>query len=177
LGEIWFAEAPTPEGPWDNAVKVVTHDCGPSSSDYTFYNPALHPYFDQDGGRFIYFEGTYTNSFTNNPNPTPRYEYNQMMYRLDLATIQHLFQRLPGDFDHNGGVDGRDFLAWQRGSSPNPLSATDLADWQANYGTAGLIADLATAPEPETILMLLASTAGMLIRRHRAESHVAKLVR
>ncbi len=79
LGEIWYAEAPTPIGPWSDAVKIVTHD------NYSFYNPRHHPYFDQDGGRLIYFEGTYTHTFTNNPDQTPRYDYNQIMYRLDLA--------------------------------------------------------------------------------------------
>ena len=47
--------------------------------------PTQHPFFDQDGGRVIYFEGTYTNTFSGNPMPTPRYEYNQIMYRLDLS--------------------------------------------------------------------------------------------
>lgn len=79
LGEIWYAEADAPEGPWRNAVKIVTHD------KYSFYNPAHHPFFDQDGGRLIYFEGTYTQSFSGNPTATPRYDYNQIMYRLDLA--------------------------------------------------------------------------------------------
>ena len=41
--------------------------------------------FDQDGGRLIYFEGTYTHTFSGNDNATPRYDYNQIMYRLDLA--------------------------------------------------------------------------------------------
>jgi hypothetical protein len=36
--------------------------------------------------------------------------------------------QLPGDFDDDGDVDGRDFLLWQR----NP-SVGDIADWQANY--------------------------------------------
>ncbi len=81
LGEIWYAEAPAPEGPWQVAKKIVTHN------RYTFYNPTQHPFFDQDGGRVIYFEGTYTNQFTGTPvtPATPRYEYNQVMYRLDLA--------------------------------------------------------------------------------------------
>lgn len=39
----------------------------------------------QQGGRFVYFEGTYTNTFTSNREKTPRYDYNQIMYRLDLA--------------------------------------------------------------------------------------------
>jgi hypothetical protein len=44
-----------------------------------------HPFFDQDGGRTIYFEGTYCNTFSGNPEQTARYDYNQVMYRLDLA--------------------------------------------------------------------------------------------
>lgn len=81
LGEIWYAEAATPEGLWRDAKKIVTHD------RYTFYNPTQHPFFDQQGGRILYIEGTYTNQFTGNPDtpPTPRYDYNQIMYRLDLA--------------------------------------------------------------------------------------------
>ncbi len=79
LGEIWYAEAETPVGPWRHAVKVVTHD------RYSFYNPKQHPMFDKDKGRFIYFEGTYTHTFSGNPQTTPRYDYNQIMYKLDLA--------------------------------------------------------------------------------------------
>ena len=82
LGEIWYAEADAPEGPWLWAQKIVTHD------RYTFYNPAYHNFFDQDGGRIIYFEGTYTNSFSTTDVPTPRYNYNQIMYRLDLSDPQ-----------------------------------------------------------------------------------------
>lgn len=79
LGELWFAEADTPVGPWVYARKIATHD------HYTFYNPTQHPYFDQDNGRLIYFEGTYTNTFSDVKDIIPRYNYNQIMYRLDLA--------------------------------------------------------------------------------------------
>jgi hypothetical protein len=79
LGEVWYAEAPTPIGPWRQAVKIATHD------KYSFYNPKQHPYFDQQGGRIIYFEGTYSHTFSGNEHPTPRYDYNQIMYRLDLS--------------------------------------------------------------------------------------------
>lgn len=79
LGEIWYAEAPAITGPWVKAVKIASHP------RYSFYNPRLHPYFDQEGGRLIYFEGTYSETFSGNPAPTPRYDYNQLMYRLDLA--------------------------------------------------------------------------------------------
>ena len=79
VGEVWYAEADTLLGPWKNAVKIVTHD------KYSFYNPRHHPYFDSDGGRYIFFEGTYTHTFSGNEHKTPRYDYNQIMYRLDLA--------------------------------------------------------------------------------------------
>jgi hypothetical protein len=79
LGEVWYAEADTPLGPWVYAVKIVTHE------QYSFYNPKQHPMFDQDGGRTILFEGTYANTFSGNPDQTPRYDYNQIMYKLDLS--------------------------------------------------------------------------------------------
>ena len=41
---------------------------------------------------------------------------------------------MPGDFDGDGTCDGADFLAWQRGESPYPLSSSDLAEWQAEFG-------------------------------------------
>lgn len=79
LGEIWFAEASTPSGPWTIAMKIASHP------DYTFYNPRQHVFFDQDDGKIIYFEGTYANTFSGNTVATPRYDYNQIMYRLDLS--------------------------------------------------------------------------------------------
>ena len=40
-----------------------------------------------------------------------------------------------GDFDGDNDVDGRDFLDWQRGQSPEPLSQADLISWESNFGT------------------------------------------
>ncbi len=77
-GEIWFAEGDTPTGPWVYARRVVAHD------KYNFYNPTQHPFFDSEGGRLIYFEGTYTDAFSGAKDKTPRYDYNQIMYRLTL---------------------------------------------------------------------------------------------
>lgn len=61
----------------------------------------------------------------------------------------------PGDFDGDGDVDAADFLAWQRGESPDPLSSTDLATWQQNYGTGGLQVNSIAVPEPKCLLLLL----------------------
>ncbi|MDP6637157.1 MAG: hypothetical protein QGG42_19835 [Phycisphaerae bacterium] len=79
LGEIWFAQADSPTGPWSFAIKIVTH------YKYTFYNPVHHAFLDSKDGRFIHFEGTYTSTFSKAPRTTPRYDYNQILYRLDLG--------------------------------------------------------------------------------------------
>ena len=77
-GAVWYFEGDTPIGPFVYGRKIVTHE------NYDFYNVGQHPLFDQDGGKTIYFEGTYTTGFSGSTNPTPLYDYNQMMYRLSL---------------------------------------------------------------------------------------------
>ena len=68
---------PTPRrGRRGNAVKILSHD------NYTFYNPRLHPEFSPPGSPFLFFEGTYTAEFADHAAPTPRYNYNQILYRL-----------------------------------------------------------------------------------------------
>jgi hypothetical protein len=78
FGELWYAEADAPEGPWGKAVKVLSHD------NYTFYNPRLHPEVTPPESPILLFEGSYTAQFANNPPKTPRYDYTQILYRLDL---------------------------------------------------------------------------------------------
>ncbi len=73
---------------------------------------------------------------------------------------------LPGDFNFDDDVDGRDFLLWQRGGSPNPLSGSDLVTWQANYGTGSLLASVAV-PEPSAILLLLIFGSVSMARMRR----------
>jgi hypothetical protein len=65
---------------------------------------------------------------------------------------------LAGDFDGDGDVDGRDFLAWQRGQSPRPLGAGNLALWKHHYHDSGaMISSTApmAVPEPSSLAMLL----------------------
>jgi hypothetical protein len=77
-GAVYYSEADEPIGPWRSAKKILTHKA------YNFYNVVQHPFFDQEGGRVIYFEGTYTSSYSDAKQDTPRYNYNQIMYRLRL---------------------------------------------------------------------------------------------
>jgi len=98
LGEVWYFEGDTPVGPWVYGEKIITHtifaDAGrerrvdeapPEAAEtYAFYNVKHHPEFDREEGRVIYLEGTYTMTFSGAKHPTPRYDYNQVMYKLDL---------------------------------------------------------------------------------------------
>ena len=99
LGEIWYAEGDTPLGPWMYAQKIVTHN------DYSFYNSVQHPHFAKENGRILFFEGTYTKAFSGTKIPTPRYEYNQIMYKLDLgdercALPVPVYKVKGGDFEY-----------------------------------------------------------------------------
>ena len=78
FGELWYGEADTPTEPWGKAVKVLSHE------NYTFYNPRLHPECTPEGSPVLLFEGSYTAQFANRPAPTPRHDYTQILYRLDL---------------------------------------------------------------------------------------------
>lgn len=78
FGELWYAEADAPAGPWGKAVKVLSHD------NYTFYNPRLHPEMTPAESPILLFEGSYTAEFADRPPKTPRYDYTQILYRLDL---------------------------------------------------------------------------------------------
>jgi hypothetical protein len=120
LGEIWHVEGDTPMGPWVHAAKIVTHQ------DYTFYNTFHHPELDR--GKYLYLEGTYTATYTGAA-PTPRYDYNQVMYRVDLDDPRLVMPvpvyDLGGDFATKRGL--------RRGGAP--MAAAFLAPDRPGRGT------------------------------------------
>lgn len=69
---------------------------------------------------------------------------------VDFFTIS---EGVEGDFDGDGDVDGRDFLAWQRGASPSPFSPADLATWQTAYN-GGLLSAVSSVPEPSSVFLI-----------------------
>ena len=72
---------------------------------------------------------------------------------------------LQGDFNLDLDADGADFLLWQRGGSPNPLSQSDLDGWAADYGTGAPLAAAASVPEPASLLLVVIALAGITVRR------------
>jgi len=75
----------------------------------------------------------------------------------------------PGDFNNDSDVDGSDFLAWQRGNSPNQGSTADLATWKNNYSNGSLtltsIAASHAIPEPSTLGLILLLAAIQICQR------------
>ncbi|MDZ4659007.1 MAG: choice-of-anchor Q domain-containing protein [Bythopirellula sp.] len=60
--------------------------------------------------------------------------------RIDIGAFEVQADSPSADYDTDGDIDGRDFLAWQRGESPDAFSGDDLALWQGEYGGGGLSA-------------------------------------
>jgi hypothetical protein len=72
---------------------------------------------------------------------------------VGIDDVSIVLNTQPGDFDADGDVDGRDFLIWQRGMSSDPLSPSDLSDWQTNYGSANFAA-ATSVPEPTSLALV-----------------------
>ncbi len=82
---------------------------------------------------------------------------------------------LAGDFDADGDVDGRDFLAWQRGAG-TLYGAADLAAWQQNHGLslAAQVASVQAIPEPASLLLVGFFVVSVMIQRNVQLSSGAK---
>ena len=157
VGEIWFSEADTFTGPWVYARRIVEHD------GYNFYNPVQHGWFDAEQGRIIYFEGTYTSFFTRDEYKTPRADYNQVMYRLDLADAS---LRLPVPvYRVNSGKNTWRLMTRQavaRQNLWNQITAVEYLAFADNDNQNPLLQavyDHATASDQSPVLKLLPSAA------------------
>lgn len=75
---------------------------------------------------------------------------------------------IPGDFDQDGDVDGRDFLVWQRGAG-SIYDAGDLADWKSNYGYQASFMVAVIVPEPMTAGILIYGLVATLFSRRMSQ--------
>jgi len=72
-----------------------------------------------------------------------------------LVNARYVKTVIQGDFDADCDADGADFLAWQRGESPDPFSQSDLARWEADFGRTTNQGAQTAIPEPATMLLTL----------------------
>lgn len=95
------------------------------------------------------------------------------VFQIDnFRLISEVADGQPGDFDEDGDVDGRDFLAWQRGESPNgtpgvAVSAEDLAEWQNAYGSGDPLTAIGSVPEPAALSLVAITMLTLLARRQQ----------
>jgi sulfatase modifying factor 1 len=89
----------------------------------------------------------------------PEFEGDSVGFRI--ASTPHI----TGDFDIDGDVDGADFLLWQRGESPVPLSQSDITKWESNYGFISTLSLTASVPEPGTLLLGALAAVNLLVRK------------
>jgi hypothetical protein len=79
--------------------------------------------------------------------------------------------RMPGDFDQDNRVDGRDLLLWQQGLGVS-RTAAELHDWRANFGEIASHSAVARAvPEASSLLAAALGGLGILsMGRNRSQS-------
>lgn len=167
---------------------------GPPEAD-GFLGPIIS-FVDEDGTYFNYaWYGQTLGSHTlTQPLASPTFISSEgTTPGLDLDTLTHMHMQLdpgdfgetgpytvefenlslievettPGDFDNDGDVDGLDFLAWQRGESPDPMSAEDLDAWQTSYGAGAeaFLGQIQAVPEPGALGLVLVGSACFLLRK------------
>lgn len=78
------------------------------------------------------------------------------LYTLSLSATE-LDLGQPGDFDGDSDVDGRDFLAWQRGETTPPHDADLLQEWQEHFGEVDDLTASLAVPEPTSAIFLLSA--------------------
>jgi hypothetical protein len=107
-GEIWLSLSENITGPWTLTQRVATH----ATTGTSCYNPLQLPFFNEDGGTWIYFACTITSAFSYRTKhrgtnvskgfscswdgvggqdcdvAVPRYEYNNVVFAIDTAQIR-----------------------------------------------------------------------------------------
>src|SRR5262249_39656686 len=109
------------------------------------------------------------------------YDYNQMMYQLDLSAIPSLLPpTLVGDYNGDGKVDAADYTVWRdtfgsttdlrangdnSGASSGVVDQADYLIWVQNYGAAQAAGLAASVPEPASIMLLTTAAVGTIAAR------------
>lgn len=91
-------------------------------------------------------------------------------YGSDVTVTATLGTDITGDFNIDGNINGHDFLAWQHGNSPHPLSASDLTAWQEVFSSnvpALLERSFSLIPEPSACTLALATLCFLSMPRRK----------
>lgn len=93
-----------------------------------------------------------------------RWETTNLLTTGELAVVEPPL----GDFNKDNVVDNFDLLAWQRGETPEPLSAGDFAQWLADFGrTTPPGTAVSAVPEPAMLALSAAVAIAVVSVRRR----------
>jgi hypothetical protein len=102
-------------------------------------------------------------------------EYNSAMVSANfpvggILTPGSANEPLPGDFNHDGTVDGADYIMWRKNHG-GIYTSGDYNTWRAHFGQtvgsgSGASAN-AAVPEPTTLVLLTFAAVGWCVRRRR----------
>ncbi len=154
--------------PVQNFIPGARNDVLPTNVDVGFnYYQISTGFFEPQGEDFVQAAiNINTEVLLNDTSIThTSIDDDQRLFALITQNILDNLNEASADFDLDGDVDGRDFLAWQRRESLNALSAGDLALWQAEYADAPLIASSTAVPEPSSLVVVLVLGSVVLSRR------------
>jgi hypothetical protein len=145
------------------AVRIFTDDGPPLAVGVTHLRFDLYAASDLEGVFRDPFDGV--NAFTGVDDGLARAYVSPLVREIDV--LGHA----SADFNADGAVDGRDFLAWQRGANQpsgaghasgdangdGAVNAADLAIWRAQFGGASAGAAI---PEPTAITLAALALLG-----------------
>lgn len=138
----------TPVAEYD---QLIVNQFGTANLGGTLDLSLINGFVPQDGDAFtILTAGVISGSFMDDlvtPVNFPTGVTFEVIYEAKKVVLQFDVQFISADFDIDGDIDGHDFLVWQRGGSPNPLSNADLALWRAQFGV-GALSTASGVPEP-----------------------------
>jgi hypothetical protein len=175
-GQIAFSASLVSQGSFDRGIwaqditgelqlivapsSVIDVDDGPGTDLRTVSSVSFRGNLDNEA-----------NSGNQDGRPSPFNDYGQVAFTATftdgswgvfVSNAVASLPQLPGDFDGDGDVDGRDFLAWQR----NP-AVGNLNDWQTHYSVLEFQA--VSVPEPDSFLFVIVLGLGLIINRTRME--------
>ena len=88
------------------------------------------------------------------------YESSGIVVGSSQAITDTIHSPFPPDFNRDGWSNGADLVVWQRGASPNSLSAWDLSVWETRFGERNTPGRTTVVPEPvftASLIMLISS--------------------
>jgi autotransporter-associated beta strand protein len=119
----------------------------------------------------IDYAGTLNGSLGNISLGTVPAGFTYSLFNETVGKTIQLEVTAPGDFNHDGTVDGADYVVWRKGSGTK-YTAADYDSWRAHFGqtyTPGAGAQLSAVPEPAACVLLAVVGAALAFvsRRHR----------